>query len=136
MLALGIGIFFLAFAVLIYVIVRRTRLELAPDAIRLHQFGYMLETEWGNVACLSDAPDPVALVLESPMMCSGARTLAANRRAQSQPGVTFYSEEQIRLIAEHRLIPIDAFGYWMNRGLRDDLMRRAPAIKNCSEIGV
>jgi len=136
MFAMWMGIFFLAFAGVMYLIISRTRLVLAVDAVSLHQFGYTLETEWSNVSCLYDEPGAEGLVLQESMVCSGASTLAANRYAQSQPGVSFYNEEQIRLIGEHRFIPIEAFAYWMNRGLHDDLTRRAPALKNCSSLSV
>jgi len=132
MASVGIGVFFLIFAGVIYWIIARTRLVLETDVVRLHQFGYVLETEWTNVSCLYDEAGAEGLILNRAMECPGARTLAANRHAESQPGVSFYGEEQIQLIAQHRLLPVAAFAYWMNRGLRDDLARRVPGLKNCS----
>jgi hypothetical protein len=135
-IALGMGIFFLLFGAVMYFIVRRTRLVLTAEGVRLHQLGYVLEAEWSNVVCLYDFSHAEGLVLQEPMASHGARTLAANRYAQSQPGVSFYSDEQIQLIAQHRFIPIEAFAYWMEKGLRDELTRRAQSLRNCSELGV
>jgi hypothetical protein len=54
-----------------------------------------------------------------------------NFRNTKIKGVQFYSSEQIQLLVEHRLIPIEAFAYWLKKGqLRDDLIRRAPALGN------
>jgi hypothetical protein len=43
-LAMWMGIIFLAFAVIVYLILRRTRLVLSADGVQLFQFGYKLET--------------------------------------------------------------------------------------------
>jgi hypothetical protein len=127
-LVMYIGIFFLVFAAIIYWIVRRTRLVLSDDGIKLHQFGYMLETDWDNVESLYDAPGNEGLVLHRPMDCRGAFRLAALRNTQIQ-GARMYSDEQIQFIGEHRFIPISPFAYWLKKGqLRDDLAQRAPTI--------
>ena len=122
------GIFFLAFAVVMYLITRRTRLELSDEGVKLYQFGYVLETDWGNIAYLDDAPDAEGLVLHRPMDHSGAFNLSAFRDTRIK-GVALYSDEQIRLNAARRLIPINAFAYRLKSGqLRDDIVRRAPAL--------
>lgn len=123
-LAVYMALFFVAFAALMYLILRYTRLVLSADGIKLYQFGYKLETGWNNVAELYEE----GLVLHRPMDCRGASTLS-RARSVSVEGVNFYSDEQIRLIAEHRFIPIDAFAYRLKRGgLRDDLNRRATSL--------
>jgi hypothetical protein len=129
-LIIYMGIFFFVFAGVMYLIMRYTRLELSADGIKLYQFGYKLETDWDNVAHLYDESGVEGLVLHRPMDCQGARTLN-NFRNTKIKGVQFYSSEQIQLLVEHRLIPIEAFAYWLKKGqLRDDLIRRAPALGN------
>lgn len=124
------AIFFLVFAVVMYLILRYTRLVLSSDRIELYQFGYKLETDWDNVAYLYDAPGVEGLVLHRPMDCRGAHTLSSFRHTKIK-GLDFYSPEQIQYLAEHRFIPIDAFAYWLKKGqLRNDLIRRAPALGN------
>ncbi len=125
-----IGIFFLAFAALMYFILRRTRLVLSADGLELYQFGYKLETGWDNIAYLHDEQGSQGLVLHRPMDCYGAHTLSNFRHTQIK-NVNFFTDEQIRFIAEHRLIPLDAFAYWLRKGeLRTDLARRAPTLAN------
>jgi len=125
-----LGIFFLAFAAVMYLIMRRTRLELSQEGVRLDQFGYRLETAWENVAYLDDAPEAEALVLHRPMDCSGAFNLSAARNVEIS-GNRFFSDEQIGLIAERRLIPIKAFSYHLKSGqLRDDLVSRSTALRS------
>jgi hypothetical protein len=136
-----IGFVFLALAALIYLLVRRTRVQLSADGIKLYQTGYRLETDWDNIASFHDEPGAEGLVLHRPMDCPGARTLAAFRNVSTpggdfSEGANFYSDDQIQLIAEHRFIPIAAFAYWLKKGaLRDDLIQRAPALRNADPRG-
>lgn len=125
-----IVIFFFAFAAIMYLILRFTRLMLSADGIKLYQLGYKLETDWDNVAYLYDASGGEGLVLHRPMVCRGARTLSRFRNVEVE-GANVYGDEQIQCIAEHRFIPIEAFAYWLKKGqLRDDLIRHAPALNN------
>lgn len=125
-LLIYIGVSFLAFAALMYLIVRYTRLVLSSEGIKLYQFGYQLETTWNNVSHLYDMPGAQGLVLHRPMDCRGAQVFGTFRKVGE-----LFSEEQIQLIAEHRFIPIEPFAYWLKRGqLRDDLIRHAPALGN------
>lgn len=129
-LTIYIGIFFFAFAAVMILILRYTRLALSADGIKLYQLGFKLETDWNNVAYLYDAPGGEGLVLHRPMECRGARLLSIFRNVEVE-GVNLYGDEQIRFIAEHRFIPIEAFAYWLKKGqLRDDLIRHAPALNN------
>jgi hypothetical protein len=124
-LAIYMGIFFLAFGAVMYLVLRYTRLVLSANGIKLYQIGYRLETEWNNVAYLSEATGSQGLVLHRPMDCRGAGILSKARNVTVE-GVGFYNDEQIQLLAERRFIPIDAFAYWLDKGqLRDDLNRRA-----------
>ena len=117
---------FLAFAVVMYLIVRYTRLVLSPEGVKLYQFGYRLETAWSNVANLYDMPGAQGLVLHRPMDCRGAKVFSAFRNVGG-----LFNSEQMQLIAERRFIPIEPFAYWLKHGrLRDDLISRAPALVN------
>ena len=117
---------FLAFAAVMYWVMRYTRLVLSADGVKLYQFGYKLETGWDNVAGLYDMPGAQGLVLHRPMDCWGAKVFGAARNVGE-----LFNEEQVHLIAERRFIPIEPFAYWFKHGrLRDDLIRRAPALGN------
>jgi hypothetical protein len=123
------GLFFLASGAATHLLLRYTRLVLSADGVKLRQFGYALETGWDNVAALDDSPDGEGLVLRRPMECRGAYTLSTFRNTGVK-GAALFSGEQLGLIAERRLIPLNAFAYRLkNGGLRDDLARRAPALR-------
>jgi len=127
-LAFYMGIALLAFAAVMYLILRKTRLVLSADRVSLYQFGYKLETDWDNLAVLQDEPGAEGLVLHQAMVCPGARTLSDHRDTKIR-GVNLYNDEQIQLIAQSRFIPLSAFGYWFRKGkLRDDLVQRAPGL--------
>jgi len=124
------GIAMLVFAAVMYVILRRTRLVLSAGGVSLYQFGYTLETDWENVASLNDYSGEEGLILHRSMDCLGAKKLSDKRYAEIR-GANLFNDEQIQLIAEHRLIPLNAFSYSLKKGrLREDLLRRAPALKN------
>ena len=128
-IAFYMGIASIAFGFVMLLILRRTRLECSPNGVELHQFGYKLETDWDNVAHLHDGPGPRGLVLHRPMNSVGARTLADHRDVRIN-NTNFYTDEQIRLLAEQRFVPIDAFAHSLSRGqLRSDLLRYAPGIR-------
>jgi len=126
--AVGTGIFFLIFAGVMFLILQRTRLEFSDEGVKLFQFGYLLETDWDNVSHLYDAPGTEGIVLHRAMVCAGARTLYNHRNTQIK-GVNSYTPEQIEALGELRLIPIEAFGYKLKDGLRDELIRRSPSIR-------
>jgi hypothetical protein len=129
-MAFIIGIAFLVFAAVMYLILRRTRLVLSAGGVSLYQFGYTLETDWGNVAALNDYSGEEGLILHRSMDSPGARRLSDNRYTKIS-GANLYNDEQIQLIAEQRLIPLNAFSYWLKKGkLRDDLVQRAPGLNN------
>lgn len=127
-MAFIMGIALLVFAAVMYLILRRTRLVLSAGGVSLYQFGYTLETAWENVAALNDYSGEEGLILHRSMDCPGARKLSDRRHAQIR-GANLYNDEQIQLIAEHRLIPLNAFSYSLKKGkLRDDLVQRAPGL--------
>jgi hypothetical protein len=127
-LAFIMGIALLVFAAVMYLILRRTRLVLSPGGVSLYQFGYTLETGWENVAALNEYSGEEGLILHRSMDGPGARKLSDKRHAEIR-GANLFNDEQIQLIAEHRLIPLNAFSYWLKKGkLRDDLIQRAPAL--------
>ena len=129
------GIALLAFAAVMYLILRRTRLVLSADGVTLYQFGYTLETDWDNVAALNDYSGEEGLILHRSMDCPGAVKLSDNRNAQIR-GANLFSDEQIQLIAERRFIPLNAFSYWLRKGkLRDDLVQRAPELNKIESPG-
>lgn len=123
--AVYMGLFFLAFAIVAYFLMRYTRLVLSPEGVKLYQFGYRLETMWNNIDYLDDS-EIQGLVLRRSMECSEAYTLS-NARNLAINGEAFYTGEQIRLLAERRFIPLNAFAYWFDRGnLREDLNTYIP----------
>ena len=123
------GLFLFGCACLLYALMRYTRLELSGRGVKLYQFGYTLETEWDNVAALYDVAGAQGLVLHRPMQCGGAAVLRAFRNTGAPASLRLYNDEQVRLLAERRFIPIEAFAYWLKHGrLRDDLVRNAPAV--------
>lgn len=120
----------LAFAALLYLLMRYTRLVLTERGVRLRQIGYTLETDWDNVARLAEQPGRQGLVLHRPMDCRGASVLRAFRRTRTTAATRFYDDEQVSLLAERRLIPLDAFAHALKRGrLREELARRAPSLR-------
>ena len=120
----GLGLF--AFAFGIYLLIRHARLVLSVEGIKLHQFGWQLDTEWDNIAHLYEGPGAKGLVLHHPMGCYGALNLALHSNTQIE-GTRMYSDEEIKYINERRFIPLTPFAYWIKKGqLRDDLYQRAP----------
>jgi hypothetical protein len=64
------------------------------------------------------------------MASRGSSVLRAFRNTGTGAGLRFYNVEQVALLTEQRLIPIEAFAYWLEHGrLRDDLNRYAPSIR-------
>ena len=128
--AFGItGLFLFGCAGILYVLLRYTRLELSERGVKVYQFGYTLETEWDNVAALYDVAHAEGLILHRPMQCGGATVLGAFRNTGAPAGLLLYNDEQVRLLAERRFIPIEAFAHWLKHGgLREDLKRHAPGV--------
>ncbi len=104
-----------------------TRLELSPKGVRLKQIGYTLEAPWAEVAGIRFGRGREAFVTNTPLAGKGAKRLAALRGFGFRGGLSLYDAEQQRLLAERRLIPIEAFAWHLRRGkLRADIVRFAP----------
>jgi hypothetical protein len=104
-----------------HLIVGSTRLVLSETGVRLRQAGYRLEAGWADIEDLDLTPRREGFVTHEPMAGKGAARLA---RFRVSP---LYDAEQQRLIAERRLIPIDAFAWHLRRGaMREDIERFAP----------
>jgi hypothetical protein len=104
-----------------HLIVGRTRLVLSEAGVRLRQAGYQLEAGWGDIEDLDLTPRRESFVTREPMAGKGAARLA---RFRVSP---LYDAEQQRLLAERRLIPIEAFAWHLRHGaMRADIARFAP----------
>ena len=122
------GLFLFGCTLLMYLLLRYTRLELSERGVKLYQFGYTLESPWDNVAAFYDVKRAEGLVLHRPMECKGASVLRAFRKTGTGGAVRMYNDEQVSLLADRRFIPIEAFAYWLRHGrLREDLVRHAPS---------
>ena len=106
-------------------IVDRARVELSPDGVCLRQTGYTLKAEWSDIVDLSLERGRQGFITREPMDGSGAARLA-NFRHVGLPGAPLYDEEQRRLLAERRFIPIEAFAWHLRRGMAEDIVRFAP----------
>jgi hypothetical protein len=116
------------FAAMAFALVWYTRLDLAPDVIRLRQIGYTLETDWSNLARLDETAGAQGLVLHRPMACRGARVLRTFRGVRVGR-MRMYGDDQAAWIGERRFVPIEAFAYWLEKGgLREELRRRGPGL--------
>jgi hypothetical protein len=119
------GIVFLIFLPFQF-IVDRARLQLSPEGARLRQTGYELAAPWSEIVDLRLAPGRQGFVTREPMAGKGAAVLAMFRWA-GRPVAPLYDEDQRRLLAERRLIPIEAFAWHLKHGaMRDDIIRFAP----------
>jgi hypothetical protein len=106
-----------------HLIVGRTRLVLSEAGVRLRQAGYQLEAGWADIEDLDLTPHRESFVTREPMAGKGAVRLA---RFRVSP---LYDAEQQRLLAERRLIPIEAFAWHLRRGaMRADIEHLAPRL--------
>lgn len=107
-----------------------TRLELSEKSVRLRQVGYTLETPWSNVAEIRLGRGREGFVTSEPIPGKGAARLARFSGLRVRGGARLYDEEQRALLAEHRLIPIEAFAWHLRRGtLRTDIARCGPRLR-------
>lgn len=116
-------------------IVSRTRLVLSETGARLKQTGYELTAGWGEIERLDLTRGREGFVTRAPMAGKGAARLAYFRfvGASSAP---LYDEGQRRLLAERRLIPIEAFAWHLRHGaMRADIERFAPHLAAAFEQG-
>lgn len=107
-------------------IVDRARLRLSPEGAHLWQTGYQLVAPWSDIVDLRLTPGRQAFVTREPMAGKGAAVLSMFRWA-GRPLTPLYDEDQRRLLAERRLIPIEAFAWHLKHGsMREDIIRFAP----------
>lgn len=109
-----------------HLVVGRARLELSEEGVRLRQAGYALAAGWGDIADVRLERGREGFVTARPMAGGGAARLARFRGVglRSMP---LYDPDQRRLLAERRLIPIEAFAWHLRRGtLARDIARFAP----------
>jgi hypothetical protein len=107
-------------------IVRGTRLVLCATGVRLRQAGYDLAASWDEIEDLNLTRGREGFVTREPMTGKGAARLARFSFAGG-PFASIYDAEQQRLLAERRLIPIEAFAWHLRHGeMRDDINRFAP----------
>jgi hypothetical protein len=109
-------------------IIDRTRLELSSSKIRLRHFGFLLETEWENVATMRLDRGREGFITKSPLTGKGADRLA-RFRGPGAGAAQMYDPEERELLAERRLIPIAPFAWHLRHGrLRQDIARFAPEL--------
>ena len=123
----GLWVGALAFALVIVglmTMIRRARLEIRRDGIRLRQIGYRLEASWSDVVALRVDRGREGFITSTPVGGRGANTLAA---AGSVAPYAMYDGDQLSLLDEHRLIPIEAFAWHLRHGpLRAQIGEYAP----------
>ena len=109
-----------------HLIVGRTRLVLSPTGAHLWQAGYELAAGWDNIEDLRLTPGREGFVTREPMGGKGAARLARFRFVGAR-SASLDDDEQQRLLAERRLIPIEAFAWHLRHGeMREDIIRFAP----------
>ncbi|HEV2747584.1 MAG TPA: hypothetical protein VGW34_09840 [Allosphingosinicella sp.] len=108
------------------IIIDRTRLELSPQGARLRQAGYELAAKWSDIADIRLQRGREGLITAQPMRNGGAARLALFRGV-GIPLIPLYDADQRQLLAERRLIPIEAFAWHLRHGaLADDIAGFAP----------
>ena len=110
------------------IILQRTRLELSFEGVCLWQTGYKLEAPWTDVARVRLDRGCEGFITSVPMTGKGADRLARFRGVSMRYAtVQAYDDEQRALLAERRLIPIEAFAWYLRRGMmRADIEKFAP----------
>ncbi len=109
-------------------LVRRTRLELSEEGVRLHQAGYRLAAIWADIETLDLTPRREGFVTRAPMTGRGSTRLARFRFAGTGTA-PLYDAAQQALLAEQRLIPIEAFAWHLRRGsMGQDIALFAPQL--------
>lgn len=123
----GLWVGALIFALIIIglmTMIRRARLEICRDGITLRQIGYRLEASWPDVIAFRGDRGREGFITSNPVGGRGANTLAA---ASSLGPYGMYDSDQIDLLDEHRLIPIDPFAWHLRHGpMRREIEEYAP----------
>lgn len=123
----GLWIGALAFALVIaglMTMIRRARLEIRRDGLTLRQIGFRLEAPWTDVIAFHANRGHEGFITSKPVGGRGANTLAA---AASLDSYGIYDSDQMNLLDEHRLIPIEAFAWHLRHGpMRAQIIEYAP----------
>ena len=127
----GLWIGTLAFALVIaglMTMIRRARLEIRRDGLTLRQIGFRLEAPWSDVIAFRANRGHEGFITSKPVGGRGANTLAA---AAGLDSYGMYDGDQIDLLDEHRLIPIEAFAWHLRHGpMRAQIVEYAPHLAN------
>lgn len=117
-------------AACIWLLIRRARLEITTQGVRLRQTGFTLESAWSEVSELILIPGEESFITKEAMTGKGcARLAAAAELGRLVSG--FYSKDRLELIAQYRLIPIEAFSWHLRKGqrLQNAIARFAPQLQ-------
>lgn len=117
-------------ALCVSLLIRRARLELSENGVRLRQSGYTLESAWPNLSEIILTRGAESFITRDPMTGKASERFAT-AAALGRLLVGFYDSRQLELIARHRLIPIEAFGWHLRNGrrLRSALIHFAPQLQ-------
>ncbi len=119
---------FLAVALGMHALIRRARLELDAEGVRLRQIGFDLRVPWSRIAELSLERGREGFLTREPIDGDGAARLAGLRRFGFL-GAPMYSSDQQAAMAGRRWIPIEPFAWALRRGsLAADIARFAPDV--------
>jgi hypothetical protein len=112
---------FMTVILCIFWMIRRARLEIGPDGIVLKQIGFRFESPWSNVVAMRLDRGHEGFVTTAPVAGKGASTLAV---AASMAPYAMYDGAQQSLLDEQRLIPIEAFAWYLRNGMMAREIRR------------
>lgn len=134
-ICLGILVAILILVGALHWIIGRVRLELSPEGVRLVGFSGSVEAAWPDVVGVRLDRGREGLVTGRPLEGRLAAGLAAYRNTGSY-GTPWYDAEQVALMAERRLIPLDVFRPYLRRGdLIADIVRFAPHLQGDCTAG-
>ena len=107
-------------------IVGRAQLRLSETGIVLRQTGYELSANWDEIEQLDLTANREGFVTRESMAGKGAARLARFRFA-GVGATALYDADRQTLLAQRRLIPIEAFARHLRQGeMREDIERFAP----------
>jgi len=105
----------------------QSRLVLSPEGITHHQFGYRVQSAWGNLQRLDLASGTESLILAEPGTTSRVLRYGVRLYEGVMPSVMSGAFGDPDALAEGRLILLAPFMWHWRRGtLRADIMRWAP----------
>lgn len=123
----------LGFAAVSFFATLYSRLVISADGVELYQLGYHLSAPWNNVEAILEQPGhkKPGFVLREPLTGKAVKRLYRSARKMSSGATSarfrMFKDEQLDLLWEGRLIPIDAWAYLLKRGiLQDHLTTYAP----------